>query len=116
MIPLLVYQNFNEHIVDALTRRVADFDAVLARHVALAAAPDPEVLEWAAAHGRILVTHDRRTMPDFAFQRVQAGLPMPGVFVVNDAMPNAAAIEELSLAIRCLTAEECSNLVTFFPL
>ena len=116
MILLLVDQNFNEHIVDGLTRRLADLDAVLARHVDLAATADPEVLQWAAQHGRILLTHDRRTIPRFAYQRIEAGEPMPGVFVVNDAMPTTDAIKELALAIQCLAPEECSNLVTFFPL
>jgi hypothetical protein len=115
MIPLLVDQNFNEHIVDGLTRRVADLDAVLARHVDLAAIADPDVLEWAASHGRVLLTHDRRTLPRFACQRVEAGERMPGVFVVSDALPTAQAIEELSLAIQCLTPEECAKSGDLFP-
>ena len=32
------------------------------------------------------MTHDRATMPDFAYARVITGQPMSGVFIVNDRM------------------------------
>jgi predicted nuclease of predicted toxin-antitoxin system len=75
VIPFLVDHNFNEHIVDGLTRRDATLDFIYVRDVGLAAAPDPTILEWAAMHGRVLLTHDRRTIPPFARDRVAAGLP-----------------------------------------
>ena len=58
MIPFLVDQNFNEHIVDGLTRRDATLEFIHVRDVGLAAAPDPTMLEWAAVQGLVLVTHD----------------------------------------------------------
>jgi predicted nuclease of predicted toxin-antitoxin system len=51
VIAFLVDQNFNEHIVDGLTRRDATLDFIHIRDVGLAAAPDPTVLDWAATHG-----------------------------------------------------------------
>jgi hypothetical protein len=83
VIEFLVDQNFNEHIVDGLTRRDAAIEFTYVRDVDLAEAPDPLVLEWAAIHGLILLTHDRTTMPPFANARVAAGLSMPGVFLAN---------------------------------
>jgi hypothetical protein len=41
---------------------------------------------------------------------------MPGVFLVSDSQPIGQAVEELSLAIQCLSAEECKDLVAYFPL
>jgi hypothetical protein len=41
---------------------------------------------------------------------------MPGVFLVNDLMPVGQAIDEILLAAECFTAEECKDLVRFFPL
>jgi hypothetical protein len=84
--------------------------------VGLAAAPDPTILEWAAAHGLVLLTHDRRTIPPFAHARVVAGLPMTGVFLVSDAMPIGQAIDELLMAAHCLSPDECKDLVKYFPL
>jgi hypothetical protein len=33
---------------------------------------DPEVLAWAAAENRVLITNDRKTMVGFAYARVSA--------------------------------------------
>lgn len=112
----LVDQNFNEHIVDGLTRRDATLEFIHVRDVGLAAAPDPMILEWAAAHGLVLLTHDRKTIPPFAYARVAAGLSMPGVFLVSDDMPIGQAIHELLIAAHCLTPEECKDSVEYFPM
>jgi predicted nuclease of predicted toxin-antitoxin system len=112
----LVDQNFNEHIVDGLTRRDATLEFIHVRDVGLATAPDPIILEWAAAHGLVLLTHDRKTVPPFAHARVASGLPMPGVFLVSDDMPVGQAIKELLMAAHCLTPQECKDTVQYFPL
>jgi predicted nuclease of predicted toxin-antitoxin system len=84
--------------------------------VGLSTTPDPDILAWAAVESRILLTHDRDTIPNFAYDRVRAGQPMPGVFLVSDQMPVGQAIEEILLAVECLAPEECMNFVRFFPL
>lgn len=84
--------------------------------VGLSAAPDPVVLAWAAVEGRILLTHDRDTMPSFAYDRVRDGQPMRGVFLVGDLMPIGQAIDEILLVVDCLSPEERTNFVRFFPL
>ena len=116
MIRLLVDQNFNGHIVDGMTRRDPGLDLVHVRDVGLAAAPDPTILEWAARHDRVLLTHDRRTIPPFAHARVAAGQHMPGVFLVSGDMPAGHAIDEVLLAVRCLSPDECKDIVKYFPL
>ena len=62
------------------------------------------------------MTHDRKTMPKHAYHRVALGLPMSGVFLVDVAMPRGRALDELQLAVEELTADECRDAVTFFPL
>jgi hypothetical protein len=116
LIAFLVDQNFNEHIVDGLTRRDSTLEFTHVRDVGLASAPDPAVLEWAAANGLVLLTHDRKTMPSHAYDRVAAGLPMPGVFLVNDDMPIGEAIDQLLIAADCLDPSECKDIVKYFPL
>ncbi len=51
MIEFLVDQNFNEHIVDGLTRRDPALQFTHVRDVGLASVPDPVMLEWAAERG-----------------------------------------------------------------
>jgi hypothetical protein len=116
VIAFLVDQNFNEHIVDGLTRRNAKVDFTHVRDVGLAAAPDPMILEWAATQGMVLLTHDRKTIPPFAHARVAAGQVMPGVFLVDDQMPIGQAIDEILLAVHCLVPAECKDIVKYFPM
>ncbi len=116
MISFLVDQNFNEHIVDGMTRRDATLEFVHVREVGLAEAADATVLEWAAAHDLVLLTHDGKTVPPIAHARVAGGLPMPGVFLVGDEMPVGQAIDELLIAAHCLSPDECKDIVRYFPL
>ena len=116
MISFLVDQNFNEHIIVGMTRRDPILEFTHVRDIGLAAAPDPLVLELAAVKNLILLTHDRKTIPSFAYARVAAGLPMPGVFLLRGDMPASQAISELLTAAYCLSPEECKNTVIYFPL
>ncbi|WP_460818712.1 hypothetical protein [Nocardioides korecus] len=77
---------------------------------------DPTILGWAADQGRVLITHDIRTMPDFAHHRVAELSSMPGVLVVPTAMPIGAAIEELSAVAAASEPDEWANRVVYLPL
>jgi predicted nuclease of predicted toxin-antitoxin system len=116
VIKLATDENFDGDIVRGLLRRQPDLDIVRVQDAGLAATPDAIILAWAAAEGRVLLTHDRDTIPNFAYDRVRAGEPIPGVFLVSDRMPKGQAVEELFVAVHCLTPEECENRVTYFPL
>jgi hypothetical protein len=110
VIAFLVDQNFNEHIVDGMTRRDVMLEFTHVRDVGLSDAPDPMVLEWAAVRGFVLLTHDRKTIPHFAYARVADGLPMPGVFLVSSTMSAGQAIDELLAAAHCLSPDECKDI------
>lgn len=116
MLSLLSDENFNGDILRGLYRRAPTLDAVRVQDVGLAEAPDLEVLSWAAAQGRVVVSHDRTTLPAFAYSRVQAGQPMLGVFIVSDSMGVGQAVDEILLAVMCLTQDECKDTVKYFPL
>mgnify|MGYP001254179214 CR=1 FL=1 len=116
MLKLVSDENFDGDILRGLYRRRPDLDVVRVQDVGLSATSDPDILEWAAIEGRIVLTHDRDTMPNFAYDRVRAGQLMPGVFLVSDLMPLGQAIDEILLAIECLPPEECKDVVRFFPL
>ena len=96
MLRLLADENFNGDIVRGLWLRRSNVDLVRVPDVGLASLDDPAVLEWSATKNRIVLTHDRTTMPKFAVQRVQAGQEMAGVFVVDDRFPVGQAIQEIS--------------------
>jgi predicted nuclease of predicted toxin-antitoxin system len=94
MLSLLSDENFNGDIVRGLLLRHPNLDLLRVQDVGLREVDDPTILAWAASHGRILLTHDRATMPDFAYNRLVRGEPMVGMFVVNDRMPMRQAINK----------------------
>lgn len=60
---------------------------------------DPTILAWAAEQGRVIISHDAKMMIGFAYQRVDAGLPMPGVLVVSRRISPGQIVESLLLLI-----------------
>lgn len=57
-IKFLADENFDHKTLVGLKRREPDLDIVAVQEVGLREADDPQVLEWAAAEERIVVTHD----------------------------------------------------------
>ncbi len=115
MLRLLSDENFNGDIVRGLLLYRPALNLLRVQDVGLQEADDPTILAWAATDNRILLTHDRATMPDFAYARVVAGQPMPGVFVIHDRMAVRQAIDELLLVEACSEQKEWAGLVVYLP-
>jgi hypothetical protein len=113
---LAVDENFNNDILRGLLRRNPDLDVVRVRDAGLSGADDPTVLEWAAQEGRVLLTHDVGTITRYAYERVQAGQAMPGVFEVSRSVPIGLAIEDLLLIAECSLDGEWEGQVRYLPL
>ena len=73
--------NLNQKMVAGLLLREPLIDFELPQNVIPEEMGDPQVLELAAARGRIIVTHDVRTMPDH-FSAFVAESPSPGLILV----------------------------------
>lgn len=83
-------------IVKAVRRREPSVEFVSAQQSQLDGIDDPEVLERAAADGRVLVSHDRRTMLRHFHDRLKAGKSSPGLLIVAQDAPIADALVILS--------------------
>ena len=116
MLSLLSDENFSGDIVRGLFLRQPSLDLLRVQDVGLQKEDDPVILKWAATNQRILLTHDRATMPDFAYKRLLQGQQMSGLFVINDRMPIRQAIDELLLLIGCSKQEEWKGIVLYLPL
>ena len=116
MLRLLIDQDFNQRTLRGLRLRVPQLDVVTAHEVGLSAAKDPELLRWAADEGRIVLTHDRRTMPEHAARRIAAGEKMPGVFVVPRRLPINKAIDDLEVMVTCSLDDEWEDTIRYLPL
>jgi predicted nuclease of predicted toxin-antitoxin system len=116
MLRFLSDENFNGDIVRGLFLRQPDLDLLRVQDVGLQEVDDPAILDWAGDNGRIVLTHDRATMPDFAYERLLRGEQMSGLFVINDRMLIRQAIDELLLLVACSDQEEWKGIVLYLPL
>jgi hypothetical protein len=73
--------DFNQKIVLGVRRRERAVDFEDARAAGVIGLPDPDVLRKAADLGRILISHDRKTMPAH-FARFLHSCSSPGLIIV----------------------------------
>ena len=116
MLRLLADENFKGDIVRGLLLRRPDLDIVRVQDIGLAGADDSELLAWAAENDRIILTYDRATMPNWAYERLAAGQRMASVFVFDDHCPVGRAIEEILLVVECTQQPEWLGQVVYLPL
>jgi hypothetical protein len=109
-------ENFDGRIVRGLLLREPELDIVRVQDVGLLKGTDETILEWAARHGRVVLTHDVNTMSDYAYQRVVAGLPMPGVCEVPKWLGIGRAIDDLLVLAMCSEPGELNSQVLYLPL
>jgi hypothetical protein len=107
--------DFNEDIVTGVLRRAPEVDFQTAHEAGLGGLTDPEVLALAADEGRILVTHDRKTMPRH-FGRFIQSRESPGLLIIPQHAALLTVIEELVLLWAASEAEEYVNSIRSLPL
>lgn len=106
--------DLDQRIVVA-TRRLQpliDFQTAIA--LDLHGVPDEQVLLLAANEKRVLVTHDRRTMP-FHFQNFTANQDSFGVIIVSAQITIGQAAEWLHLIWETSSAEDYLNVLYYVP-
>jgi hypothetical protein len=116
VIKLLADENLRNSIIRGLKRRRAGTDIVRVQDVGLSGSDDTTILVWAAEQGRVLVTYDVNTVPRIAWDRVDKGLPMAGVFAVPERASVGGIIESLVLPAECGQPEDWNGQVLFLPL
>ena len=112
----LADENFNNRILNGLRRLVPDIDVLRVQDTEIYQAPDPIVLEWAAKENRIILSRDVHTLIGYAYDRVKAGLPMPGLIEVSDDVPIGKAVDELSIIIGAGIPADFDQQVKYIPL
>lgn len=105
-------ENFHQDIVNGLKLRLPELDIVRVQDVdEVAGADDPTVLSYAAGENRIILTHDITTLRPFAYERVAAGLAMPGVIVVKKPFKFEVVISRLVEVVEADDADYMENKV-----
>ncbi|HEY3159969.1 MAG TPA: DUF5615 family PIN-like protein [Vicinamibacterales bacterium] len=116
MVRFLADASLHHAIVTGCLRREPLMDFVSAHVAKLEGLRDLEVLALAAAQGRILVTHDFRTMPRHFAEFVASGATSPGVLLANQRTPLGVVIEDLVLIWRASTPDDWKNRIVGIPL
>ncbi len=116
MAPLLIDETFNHRILRGLKRRLPTIDALLVQEADIGQQDDSSVLAWAAAHNRVVITHDVNTMTKYAYARLEAGQSIPGLVVIPKELAIGSAIEELIILLTCGDPAEFSNRIIHLPL
>ena len=98
-----------------LQRNHPDVDILRVVDAGLMGAPDEEVLSFAASEERVVLTRDKATLTDLAYERVNAGLAMPGVVALTRHLSIGKILEELELIVTCGEMEDFRDLVYYIP-
>ena len=76
---------------------------------------DPEVLIWAEANGRIILSRDFRTMPGHFNDHMAAGRHSPGVALLKPSASLGETLSYLELAAHVAEAYEFADAVRVIP-
>jgi hypothetical protein len=116
MLHLLIDQDLDHDILRGLIRRIPQLDVVTAFEIGMSEATDRELLIRAAQEGRIVVTHDRKTMPVHAADLISEGENIAGLFIVLRNKALRQVLEDLELVITCSENDEWVNVIRHLPL
>jgi Domain of unknown function (DUF5615) len=107
--------DLKQAIVAGTIRREADIDFKSANAAGFEGKKDEEVLAITARDGRVLVTHDRKTMP-IEFGEFILSQNSSGVLIISQNLPISEAIDALILVWEASNAEEWVNQIMSIPL
>jgi hypothetical protein len=107
--------DLNQAIVTGVLRREPTINFQTAFAAGLEGVKDSGVLAISAQQGRILVSHDRKTMPS-EFATFITSNHSSGLIIVSRKLPIEAVIEELVLIWAASGAEEWVDRIAKLPL
>ena len=107
--------DLNQKIVAGIRRGEPSIDCLTAHEGGVIGLPDPEVLRIAAVTGRVLLSHDRRTIP-LHFREVLQTLSSAGVILIPQSLSLGAVIEEIVLIWAASDPVEWRDHIAHVPL
>ena len=102
-------------IVKAVRLREPAIDFASAQDAGIEMASDPELLDRAAAEGRILVSHDRRTMVHHFRAHLTDGKSSPGLLIVSQGAPIGFVAEAIVYVWALSDPLELRNQAHYLP-
>jgi Domain of unknown function (DUF5615) len=109
-------ENFDNRILRGLLRVIPSLDIIRIQDTEIFGLEDEAVLEWCDAEKRILLSHDYKTIPKYAYERLQAGQNFAGIIMIPKDQALLQSIEEIHLLLETLEPQEWMNLVHYLPI
>ncbi len=106
--------DLRQAIVAGTIRRQPNLDFQSANEAGFEGIKDSEVLAIAARDGRVLVTHDRKTMPTEFGQFIMTQ-SSSGVLILSQSLPVSEAIDLLIMVWEASTDEDWINQIMSLP-
>ena len=116
MIHFLADADLKGAIVRGCRRREPGIDFLSAHDANLTGISDRDVLALAARQGRILVSHDFKTISEHFGEFVEAHGSSPGLILVPQHLPIGEAVEDLLLIWSASEEDEWTNVIRTLPL
>ena len=107
--------DLNLETVKGIRRRDPGIDFASAVDAELEGIGDSEILERAASENRVLVSHDRRTMPHQFCNRLTTGRSSPGLLIVSQDAPIGPVVEAIIVLWLVCDPAELHNQVYHPP-
>jgi predicted nuclease of predicted toxin-antitoxin system len=107
--------DLNQAIVTGILRLEPMIDFQASNVANLSGLTDLEVLAFAAKDGKVLVSHDQRTMPKY-FAEFAMNQASGGVIIVLQSLPISEVINNLIKIWQTSEAEDWINRIAYLPL
>lgn len=77
---------------------------------------DPDILYWCEANKSVLITNNRKSMPDHLTEHLAQGRHIPGIITLNPDMSIGATIDELVLIAIAANPDDFQDRIAFLPI
>lgn len=114
-IRFLADADLDNAIVQGVRRREPSIDFKSANDAGLEGLPDEKVLEIAAGEGRVLVSHDKRTMPVHFVARIRSGQRSPGVLLALPSASVGEVVESLLIIWSASGESDWADQIHYLP-
>jgi hypothetical protein len=108
-------EDLNAKVISGLLRRESSLDIRTAKAAGIPGLEDSQVFAAAARDGRILVSHDRETMPGY-FKIFVSEFTSAGLIIVSQTLEIREVIGQILLVWAASDAREWRDQITYLPL
>ena len=115
IVRFLADEDLDSDIITALLTREPSIDVLDVKKEGLRGRKDLALLDLAEQQGRIVISHDRRTMTRHFLERMAKGKSNPGLFIVPQRLPIAEVVESLLLVWTASNASDWRDLIVYLP-